>query len=886
MNSDSSIQNWIDAKELFEEYIDQPITLSLQQLDTNKNIPKAVKSILINLIKSQSTDDTSIDQADLSFFNSIKQESEDLSGQSIGDYRLIARIGQGGMSNVYKAKRKGNDIQKFVALKLLTPLEGGLSDTLRVLFEREQVTLSKLNHPNIISFHHGGISQSGIPFLVMDFIEDALTISQYVCQNKLTTVEIVKLINCVADAINYAHQNLVIHKDIKPNNILIDQLGMPKVVDFGIASFAQLDNEINTSLTAQIFTPDYASPEQINNETIAANSDVFSLAAILLELLSQKKPLPDFHNADFDANRYSKHINNIINNSNIETDLSCIISKAMELNSEQRYLSMLAFENDLDAFLKTKPISARKQTKFYLLSRYINRKPGLSLAILAFTVSAIIGVYSTIQQKNKAQLEALKAQQVTNFLIESIQANDPDISKGQEISVKELLLNAKVKIQEASFHDQQLITALEQTIGSALAKIGQYKDAENLLKQAISNDNANFDARISLAQLFLKQQYFKQAESQLHYLMTNIKALSNSQHIQVSQIEARLLYKQGNFEAAISTINRTINLNTSKQISNTKQQIDSKLILAEIFNENGQAQKSIKILNDALILSDKEFTEASTSSTNISFLIANAYTELNPIPWDKLHKIFKNIIHNQITIYGENHPIIAKTYLQYGFALRIFGDSKKANHYAQLAKEIALLNFGENHMLSAHVNLLISQLSLANNDIPAAITQLKSVLNVYEQHYGEDHYETNQTKTTLAAYYLKAGKGKEALEMLLPLYTLQKQQYGENNKATIYVKMNILKSYHLSEKFELAIEQGEKSLSLSQSSLGEEHILTIGIQMTLADSYFHNKDFQQTIELCKSLLNMALIKNNKRYNQKVTSLLNDAQIIQQENSTQ
>lgn len=876
MENDNSIQNWIDAKKLYENYIDLPINQSLQQVKSNNDIPKAVKSILLNLIQSQSNEDTLIDQADLSFFNSIEQESEDLSGKSIGDYRLIARIGQGGMSNVYKAKRKGSDIQKFVALKLLTSIEGELSETLKILFEREQLTLSKLNHPNIISFHHGGISKNGIPFLVMDYIEDALSINKYVSNNELSNEKIVVLIRKIAGAINHAHQNLIIHKDIKPNNILIDHLGMPKVVDFGIASFDQVENDNNSNLTAQIFTPDYASPEQFKNESIAANSDVFSLAALLLELLTKQKPLPQYVNnskdINFDENCYTQHITSVINGAKLDADLKCIILKAMKIDSHQRYQSMMSFENDLISYLTIKPITARKLTKLYLLSKYINRKPGFSMAMLAFTVSATIGVYATIQQKNKAQLEALKAQQVTNFLIESIQVNDPDINKGNEITVKELLLNAKIKIQETSFQDQQLTTALEQTIGSALVKIGQYNEAEKLLKKAITSDELNFDARISLALLYLNQQYFENTQAQLTFLMTQKKLLTDIQLIQAAQIEANLQFKQGDFDAAIKTINTTIN---NKHIT-SKQLIDSKFILAKIINEKGQHQESIDILIETLALSNKIFTETSTTSTNILFRIANVYTNMNPIPKEKLHDAYSKTLKNQIIIYGKNHPVVAKSYLQYGFALKIFGDYKKSLDYAHKARKIAILNFSENHMLTAHIDLLISQLNLIDNNIDAAIIQLENVVKIYENHYGENHFETNQTKTTLAGYYLRAGQGQKALSMLYPLYELQKQQYGENNKATIYVKMNILKAYNLTKKYPKAIDEGTRLLSLAQSQLGNESILSIGTQMTLAESYLYDKQFNQTIKLTTELLSFNLIKNNSRYNQKVTQLKDQA----------
>ncbi|MFK8013082.1 MAG: protein kinase [Marinicellaceae bacterium] len=870
MSNDSSIQNWKDAKELFEQYLDQPKSQSLQKVHADDSISAPVKAILINLINSQSEEDTIIDHADLSFFSSLEDATEDLSGKSIDGYQLIERIGQGGMSNVYKAKRKGNDIQKFVALKLLTSVESQLSETLKLLFEREQMTLSKLNHPHIISFHHGGISNSNIPYLIMDYIENAKTINEYVEDNALDNHDIVVLVKKVADAINYAHQNLIIHKDIKPNNVLIDELGMPKVVDFGIASFDNFDTD--KQLSAFIFTPDYASPEQIRNQDITANSDIFSLAALLLELLIKKKPLPEYQGKTINNSEYSNHLSQLLKAHNLPHDLHCIISKALEPEKGDRYQSMLGFVTDLDRFLNKKPITARNQSHFYVFSKYIQRNPGFSLAILAFIISAIIGINTTINQKNKAILEALKAQQVTDFLIDSIQVNDPDINQGKEVSVKELLLNAKINIQQTSLEDKVLSTALEQTIGNALAKIGQYQDAESLLKQAIATESNNFDANISLAQLYFKQHYYDKTSELLSFLSSNKKRLTQNQNILFKQLEADLLFHQGNFTKAEAVIKSIID---SPKISD-KQLIDSQLLLARFINEQGDSQKSIEILYEALSLSHKVFTETSTSSTNILYQIANVYSDMSPLPEDKLHKVYQQTINNQRTIFGDNHPYLSKTYLRYGFALKIFGEYDSSRQYANKAMKIALSNFGENHMMTARVNILISQLNLLENNISQAIEQLEKVVEVHEQHYGVNHFETNQTKTTLAGYYLKSNMGEKALAMLMPLHESLVQQLGETNKAAIYAKMNILKAQNMNGNHTYSIQEGKKLLNLSKLNLGDEAILSVGVQMVLAESYFNENEFDHTVALCEELLTFSLVENNIRYKQKVTDLRDKA----------
>jgi len=879
MTSDNSIQNWIEAKELFEKYLDQPINQSLQDVNNNANISDAVKSILINLIQSQSSDDTIIDQADLSFFQSIEKNTEDLSGHSISGYRLIERIGEGGMSNVYKAKRKGNDIQKHVALKLLTSVEGEISDTLKILFKREQVTLSKLNHPNIISFHHGGISQNNIPFLVMDYIDEAQTINQYVIEKKSSTREIIQLVLQVADAINYAHQNFIIHKDIKPNNVLIDQLGKPKVVDFGIASLDELETSQTGNLTAQIYTPDYASPEQIRNENITANTDVFSLAALLLELLVKKKPLPQYDGNNINEEKYCQHINNLLSQSKVAIDLSCVLKKALKVNKSDRYQSMLGFIEDLVAYIEKRPVLARKQTKYYFIAKYINRNPAFTLAILAFTISAIIGFIATVQQKNKAQLEALKAKQVSDFLINSIQVNDPDINQGKDVTVKELLINAKVNIQETEFKDQSLSSVLQQTIGSALAKIGQFKEAEKLLTDSITLDKNNYDAKISLAFLYFNQQYFDKTQALLDALSNKKVSLSQNQTVLYKQLEADLLFHQGKFDAAIQSITEIIK---SPNIT-TKQLIDSQFIYARFVNEMGEPEKSVEVLYKALELSNKSNSETSTTSTNILFRIANTYSDFNPLPQEKMHEVYKKTINNQIAIYGDNHPYLAKTYLQYGFALKTFGDIEKAKEYANKAMNVALSNFGENHMFTARINILFSQLSFIENNLNAAIPKLEGAVKVYEDQYGINHYETNQIKTTLAGYYLRAGQGDKALKMLRPLYEQQKHQLGEGNKASIYAKMNIIKAYSLVGKHQIAVEEGTKLLSLSQKSLGKDGILTVGVQLALTESYLNVEKYNESIKLSEELLTFSLIKNNPRYKQRVEELLDLGLKMKQKN---
>ncbi|VAW36891.1 hypothetical protein MNBD_GAMMA01-2150 [hydrothermal vent metagenome] len=870
MKKNNSVQTWRIAKQLFEEYFDRPKEESLQHIATAQDIPEDVKQILIKLVNSQTDDDTKITEADLSFFNTLKQETPDLSGKIISNYLLLKRIGKGGMSQVYEAKRPAMDIQKHVAIKILHNHIDELDDVLKVLFIREQHILSKLHHPNIISLHHGGISDDGIPFLVMDYIDDAIVIDAYCEQQNLSTKKIVEIIRDLADVLNYAHNLLVVHKDIKPSNILVDLQGNLNIVDFGIATFQQLKLDKN-AVSLQIYTPSYASPEQILNQNITPASDIFSLVAVMLALLTKQKPLPHNDIENYDPIAGEKHVSKLLNSANLDSDLGNIIKKGLRVDINSRYKSMRDLKSDLDNWLSLKPVIATERTTSYLLKKFIQRQKGISFLGLTLFVSIIIGIFSVVQQKNQAQLEALKAKQVTAFLIESIQASDPDLTKGKDVSVKELLQNAKLKIQESAFQDSQLSTALKQTIGTALYKIGQYQDAEQLLLQAIKADGNNFTARINLAGLYIEQKLFSQAQIQLEFLTEKKNKISKEDKINLQLAEVQMLIKQVDFARAEQKITDLIASLIATE--NIKLLIESKILYANIINETGNHQHAVQILEEALTISHKYFGEMSTTTTSISFRMADLLSNINPIPWERILNIFNDTIQLQIQLFGPDHPVVAKSYLKYGFALKASGNFAKSRKQSDLAKSIALKNFDESHILIAHINILLVQLNALTGDFATNIKLLNRSVETYSNHYGANHIETNQVKTTLAAYLLQSGDGVQALQILQPLYLSQKQQLGAANKATLYAQLNIIKALTLEKNFLKAIELGKQALKLSTKNLGEETIVTIGIQFALAEAYAGNENFKQAIGLYKPLLSTSLLKHNSIFDLKMSIAL-------------
>ena len=213
--------------------------------------------------------------------------SSALAGHRIGVYRLVEEIGRGGMGTVYRAVRDDDEFQMVVAIKIVS--RGMDTDMVLRRFRTERQILASLDHPNIARILDGGSTSSGLPYFVMEFV-DGLPLTRYCDERRLTVTERLRLFRKVCDAVGYAHRNYVIHRDLKPGNILVTSDGTPKLLDFGIAKIVKGSEEDHTVTGLAMATPAYASPEQIRGGVIGLGSDIYSLGVILYELLTGHRP--------------------------------------------------------------------------------------------------------------------------------------------------------------------------------------------------------------------------------------------------------------------------------------------------------------------------------------------------------------------------------------------------------------------------------------------------------------------------------------------------------------------------------------------------------------------------------------------------------------------
>ncbi|MEM7083166.1 MAG: protein kinase [Pseudomonadota bacterium] len=331
-------------------------------------------------------------------------------GARIGAYEIVREIGHGGMGTVWLAARRDESYESSVAIKVMHGLSG---HHLRERFLAERQMLANLNHPHIARLLDGGTTSNGAPYVVMEYVE-GLPIDAYCEQNALSTSRRIALFCQVCSAVQYAHRNLIVHRDIKPDNILVTPNGEPKLLDFGIAKLigTRLEEQaVQTVLGQSMLTPQYASPEQVQHGTITTTSDIYSLGVLLNKLLTGRLPYsPDSDEllALAQAIVDDEPVRPSTTHPTCRGDLDNIVLKALRKAPEARYASADDLAADLNRHLERRPVEARPATMLYRLGRFYSRNPiAVSLGILAGVGLVGATLFSTYQMQR-----AIDAQRV------------------------------------------------------------------------------------------------------------------------------------------------------------------------------------------------------------------------------------------------------------------------------------------------------------------------------------------------------------------------------------------------------------------------------------------------------------------------------------------
>jgi eukaryotic-like serine/threonine-protein kinase len=422
-------------------------------------------------------------------------------GTNIGPYRIVQPIGAGGMGTVYQAVRVDDLYRKLVALKVV---RRGLFDGVsRRRFDTERQILAHLDHPNIAKLLDGGTTPDGQPYFVMDFIAGA-PLDEYCDNLRLTVRERLRLFLTVCAAVQYAHENFVVHRDIKPGNILVTADGQIRLLDFGIAKLLDPETLISEETTnyAPMMTPEFASPEQLRNLPATTASDTWSLGVLLFALLTGGKPFAFEHATApdvYDAIRGAEpRLASVIVLGDPEAaearrtnpgrlarelagDLDQILLMALRTEPERRYRSVAALASDVKKHLAGLPVSARDGTWRYRAGKFMrrHRSPVVAacLAVVALSGGSIATLWEASvarRERERAERRFVDVRRVANSLLFDVH----DALRGVEGAgpARAMVLERALSFLDNLARDSGVDTAgdgaLERELGSAYERAG------------------------------------------------------------------------------------------------------------------------------------------------------------------------------------------------------------------------------------------------------------------------------------------------------------------------------------------------------------------------------------------------------------------------------
>ena len=425
-------------------------------------------------------------------------------GQVLGPYRLLSLLDRGGMGVIYVAERADEQFEKRVAVKLLPAGLESRDTERRFLIERQ--ILADLEHPNIARLLDGGVTEEGYPFLVMELV-DGKPIDEHCADHELELEPRLELFLQVCAAVQYAHQHMVIHRDLKPGNILVTSEGEVKLLDFGIA---KLEGRAAAAGDATVFQPRsvrYASPEQIANRPVSAASDVYALGVVLYELLAGRPP--------FDlAGLSPTEVEAIVRERTPEPpstraaawrrrlagDLDNIVLKALRKDPERRYGAAADLADDLRRYLGGMPVRARPSTLRYRAAKFVGRhRLGVAVASALLTLG-LGGVAAVIHQSRVAALERDRAERAADFVLEFMTIPDPDRGGGTTITSRELLDQARVRVTQQLAGQPDMRIRILEVIAEGYYNLGVFDVAAELQRELIALlETADDRARLARA---------------------------------------------------------------------------------------------------------------------------------------------------------------------------------------------------------------------------------------------------------------------------------------------------------------------------------------------------------------------------------------------------
>lgn len=783
--------NWQEVQTVIEEVLDLPeekrMNFVEKRCENSNELKFEVTQLLQSIMDSKDwLDDPEAYKTDL-FLPARPDTREDTAmvGKKIGSYKIKEVIAHGGMGSVFRAEREGTTFNQTVALKLIRREMATPSNKAR--FKREQQILAGLSHPNIAQLFDGGVTADGLPYLVMECV-DGQSILEYCDENKLNFEERIDLFKQVCRAVQYAHNNLVIHRDLKPDNILVTKDRQVKVLDFGIAKLLEPASDpglIQTREGNRILTLNFAAPEQICNGPLTTSVDSYGLGTLLYQLLTGVHP--------FDLNaKKSSEIEALIKDTaplhpakrfaglpenlqaelaekrsvgpaqlagKLKSDVAAIIQKNLRKEPGARYETVEKFLEDLNRYGQNLPVAAREGTLRYYSGKFLKRhKIALSVAgffILLITAFGFFYTWQITGERNIAQFEAEKAREVSSFLIEMFEASDPLEQNNENITARDLLERGSERILE--LNNEEIRADLLLTIGKAYNQLGSRDKSLALIDRSI-NIHETSSSRNQLAEAYFEKGIVQFSHNYLDLALPNFKKaidiweqepVENTANLGVAyQNLGMSLLQLGEADSAEIFIDKSLTIFDNDQ--KKEELAESKFLRADILRDQGNYDEAEQLYKEVISMmgmaqSSEEKMKLSDVYNRLSFLYIRQNQHNKAVPY------LETCLAIDEEILGKGHSSTLRSRNNLAGTLGVLGDDQREEElYYENIMHVEV-EYGRFHRQTVQSYMAYSHVLVDHKKYPKAEAPLKMAIELSEKTFGEDHIWTLYAYNVLAA---------------------------------------------------------------------------------------------------------------------------------------
>ncbi len=467
---------------------------------------EAIRQQLSQLLSLETTLETVLDQPVMESLLAEEQATAEIHAR-YGDFELLQRLGEGGMGQVWLARRVHGPVEQQVALKILH--RGIASQWLRHKLLEEMRLLARLQHPGIVGFIDAGITDDDQPWLAMEYCPGQ-PVDRWCEAQALSTPRRIELIRQICTIVDYAHRQLVIHRDIKPGNILVDEQGNPRLLDFGIARGLELaseNGEVDNPST-RAFSPGYAAPEQIRGGAISTATDVYALGVLACELLWGPLPIKELQPVEHwtelraflqqqlrdapESKARNRQTTHKVLCSLTRSDLCRVLARALHPDPAARYATPRELAEDLANFQQLRPVQARPGNTRYRFTRFLQRHRTMvgvaGLAVLGMVLAFGVALYQWQQAEQaaaQARMEARRAESVGQFLTNLFAMSDPQQQGKRNLTLQEWIDRTLKQQLRQLPREPELRQAVKQSLAEVLVNLGRYQDAEPLIEDLL-----------------------------------------------------------------------------------------------------------------------------------------------------------------------------------------------------------------------------------------------------------------------------------------------------------------------------------------------------------------------------------------------------------------